>query len=67
MAPGLHGHHGVAAADPVVKEQLPERVPARLPRLGGSPAWERAKKAKFVNLGNVQVGEITVTHPECIC
>jgi len=38
MALGLHGHPGAVAADPVVKEQSPECVPVRLPRLGGSPA-----------------------------
>merc|ERR1719239_1677690 len=55
MALGLHGHPGAVAADLVVEEQPLERVPALLLRLGGSPAWERAKKAKFVNLGNVQL------------
>ena len=59
MAFGLPGHPGAVAADPVVKEQSPERVPVRLPRLWGSPAWERAKKAEFVRLRNVQVGKIT--------
>ena len=59
MAFGLPGHPGAVAADPVVKEQSPERVPVLLPRLWGNPAWERAKKAEFVRLRNVQVGKIT--------
>ena len=61
MALGLHGHPGAAAASPVVEEEPQEGVPARLPRLGGSPAWERAKKAKIAKLGNAQVGEISLT------
>ena len=61
MALGLHGLPGAAAASPVVEEEQLERVPARLPKLGGSPAWERAKKAKIAKLGNVQVGEVILT------
>ena len=61
MALGLHGHPGAVAADPVVKEQSPERVPVRLPRLGGSPAWEWVRKAKAAKLGNAQVGETLST------
>ena len=61
MALGLHGHPGAAAVSLVVKEQQLEHVPARIPRLGGSPALERTKKAKIAKLGNVQVGEISLT------
>ena len=61
MALGLHGHPGADAASPVVEEEQLERVPARLPKLAGSPAWERAKKAKIAKLGNAQVGEISLT------
>ena len=60
MALGLHGHPGAAAASHVMEEQQQEHVPALLPRLGGSPAWERAKKAKIAKLGNAQVGKITL-------
>ena len=56
MALGLHGHPGAYAASPVVEEQPQEPVPALLRGLVGSPAWERAKKAKIVKLGNAQVG-----------
>lgn len=54
MALGLHGHPGAYAASPVVEEQPLEPVPALLRGLVGSPAWERAKKAKIVKLGNAQ-------------
>ena len=60
MALGFHGHPGAAAASPVVEEEQLERVPARLPKLAGSPAWERAKKAKIAKLGNARVGEISL-------
>ena len=65
MALGLHGHPGADAASPVVEEEQLERVPARLPKLAGSPAWERAEKAKIAKLGNVQVGEIILTCSSC--
>ena len=61
MALGLHGHPGADAASPVVEEEQLEHVPARLPKLEGSPAWERAEKAKIAKLGNVQVGEVILT------
>ena len=61
MALGLHGHPGAAAASPVVEEEPQEHVPAQLPRLGGSPAWERVRKAKAAKLGNAQVGETLST------
>ena len=61
MALGLHGHPGAVAASPVVEEEQLEHVPARLPKLEGSPAWERAEKAKIAKLGNVQVVQIILT------
>ena len=61
MALGLHGHPGADVASPVVEEEQLERVPARLPKLEGSPAWERAKTAKIAKPGNVQVGEVILT------
>ena len=65
MALGLHGHPGADAASPVVEEEQLERVPARLPKLAGSPAWERAKKAKIAKLGNARVGEISLHSNFC--
>ena len=62
MVLGLHGHPGAAAASLVVKEQPLERVPALLPRLGGSPVWEMVKKVNAAKLGNAQVGENPVSY-----
>ena len=61
MALGPRGHPGASAASRAAKERQLERVPARPQRLAGSPAWERAKRAKLVKLGNAQVLELTFT------
>ena len=58
MALGIHGQPGAAAASPVGEGKPQECAPAQLQRLGGSLAWEMAKKVEIVKVGNAQVGEI---------